>query len=291
MTTNPDPGVRVVLVTGLAGAGKTTVSDALEDAGAFCVDNLPVALVAPLVEFSEAAGGRLDRLGLVAVVQQPEDVAALLQARQGLQRDGHQVELLFLDARPEVLVRRFSESRRRHPLDQDGRLDQAIQHEGELLEPLRHAADHIIDTSELKARALRQEIGARYSSTATEMQITLSSFGFKHGLPRDAQLILDARFLPNPFFVEALRERTGQDAAVAGHVLQHTDAQTFLDHIEGLVLELESQRRTAGRTRLHVAIGCTGGHHRSVALIEALARRLLDRGLRVSAPLHRDINR
>ncbi len=283
--------LEIVLVCGLAGAGKTTASDALEDHGFFCVDNLPVALVAPLVEFSLASGGKIHRLGLVVTVESAGQALDLVATRQRLIDQGHRVELLFLDAGRKVLVRRFSETRRRHPLDHGGgQLDTAIQAERQILAALREAASQVVDSSDLKGASLRDEVVRRFTGERGEaLQLGLFSFGFKYGVPRDASLVFDARFLPNPYFVEELREKTGRDAAVADYVLHHDEARTLLDHLEGLVESMVPLYRQASTAYVGIAIGCTGGRHRSVALTEALHARLQAHGLPVAAPQHRDI--
>jgi RNase adapter protein RapZ len=282
--------LHLVVIAGLSGAGKTVVSDALEDHGFFCVDNLPVSLLAPLVEFSLLSGGRLQRLALVATVRTVDESQALATALAQLGEAGHRVELVFLDASTEILVRRYSETRRRHPLDdQCADLRSAIARERELLAPLRPLARHNIDSSELRAGELRSQVIERFNPTAPATLVAVESFGFKHGTPRDANLVLDARFLPNPFFVDELRDRSGEDATVARFVLDALEAQTFLQRVENL-LDAMLPLQAAVTSYLHVAIGCTGGRHRSVALAAELERRLRERGV-ATRLRHRDINK
>jgi len=283
--------LHLVVICGLSGAGKTVVSDALEDHGFFCVDNLPVSLLEPLVEFSLASGGRLQRLALVATVRSVDEAQALATALTELTAAGHRVELLFLDAATEILVRRYSETRRRHPLDGEWPdLRSAIARERELLAPLRPLARHDLDSSELRAGELRNRVVERFGHKTTEVLVAVASFGFKHGAPRNANLVLDARFLPNPFFVDELRDRSGEDAAVAQYVLAAPEALIFLQRIEELLAALLPLHIAAGQPYLSVAIGCTGGRHRSVALAAELERRLRGRGLATRLQ-HRDINK
>ena len=285
--------LHVVVITGLSGAGKTTASDTLEDTGFFCVDNLPVSLIAPLVEFSLAAGGQQRQLGMVAMVRDAAEVGALKQAVTQLSVKGHRVDLVFVDAADELLVRRYSETRRRHPLDLgELGLTAAIERERSLLAPLSDAATHRIDTSELSASELREQVAARFPiGVMPQLVVRVQSFGFKHGIPRDANLLLDVRFLPNPYFVEGLRERTGRDAPVSDFVLQQEEAQRFLERLEAALAELlPAYAENSGASFLKIAIGCTGGHHRSVALSIELARRLTASGIPAHAR-HRDIAR
>ncbi|MBN2361128.1 MAG: RNase adapter RapZ [Deltaproteobacteria bacterium] len=287
----PTDALYIVVICGLSGAGKSVASDALEDHGFFCVDNLPVSLLAPLVDFSLASGGRLQRLALVATVRSADETQALTAALTRLADAGHRVELMFLDAATEILVRRYSETRRRHPLDdQCPDLRSAIARERELLAPLRPLARHDIDSSDLRAGELRSRVLEHLSHPATGMLVAVGSFGFKHGTPRNANLVLDARFLPNPFFVDELRERSGEDAAVARYVLAAPEAETFLQRIEGLLDAMLPLHAAAGNSYLSVAIGCTGGRHRSVALAAELESRLRRRGIATRLH-HRDINK
>jgi len=289
---SPGEPLHVVVVSGLSGAGKSTASDTLEDQGFFCVDNLPVSLIAPLVEFSVAAGGRQRHLGLVATARTAEEVAELRSAVGQVRTAGHRVDLLFLDARDDVLVRRYSETRRRHPLDETGAdLKAAIERERELLALLAARATHSIDTSELSGAELREQIAERFPLGATQnLVVRVQSFGFKHGVPRDANLLFDVRFLPNPYFVEALRDQTGEAPAVSDFVLEQEEAQRLLERLEAALAELLPAYADSGVGFIKIAVGCTGGHHRSVALAIELARRLTASGVSAHAR-HRDIDK
>lgn len=282
----------IVVVCGLSGAGKSTVSNALEDLGCFCVDNLPSLLLGPLVDFSLASGGRVGRLVLVTTVRTPLEVRELQDAIVALTQAGHPHELIYLEAADETLHQRFSETRRRHPLDHEkGDLAGAIEAERGLLEPLRHAAHHVIDTSGLRPEVLRRLIGERFAGGGpAAVAVRLQSFGFKHGTPRDADLVLDVRFLPNPYFVDELREQTGLDEPVARYVLAEEETAEFITLVDELFEVLALLHAQRGSACLKLAIGCTGGRHRSVALAEELSRRFSDHGFSTSVE-HRDVGR
>jgi UPF0042 nucleotide-binding protein len=261
--------VELLVVTGMSGAGKSTALAALADIGFYCVDNIPVLLLPQLVEVLAAeASERRIAVGIDA--REAGHLGAFAGVHLQLVQAGHRVEILFLDAPDDVLVRRFAETRRRHPL---GELPDAITAERESLRSLAARTTATIDTGRLRARELRQMIRDRYSA-ASVLHLVLMSFGFKTGLPSFADLVFDVRFLANPYDVAALRPRTGLDAEVAEFVLGQTDAATLLDHLEGLLRFVVPRSVREGRSYLTVALGCTGGQHRSVALTEALARRL-----------------
>lgn len=295
INTNTAAGVTldIVLICGTAGAGKTTASDALEDSGYFCVDNVPVFLIASLVDFSLASGGDLKGLGLVASLTNHAEVQQLLKLNNLLRSNGHRVQLLFIDAKSEVLMRRFSQTRRPHPFDPGGgALDRAILRERQVLAELRQAADQMIDSSELSRAMLRTEIRSRFADPGSQdLVIALQSFGFKYGVPRELNFLFDARFLPNPYFVETLREGTGKDPEVAEFVLQHVEAQKFLTQINRLIMDMIPHYRAHQTRYITVAIACTGGRHRSVALVEALHRDLTAKGLHLAQLRHRDIEK
>lgn len=261
--------MELLVVTGMSGAGKSTALAALADIGFYCVDNIPVLLLPQLVEVLAAeASERRIAVGIDA--REAGHLGAFAGVHLQLVQAGHRVEILFLDAPDDVLVRRFAETRRRHPL---GELPDAITAERESLRSLAARTTATIDTGRLRARELRQMIRDRYSA-ASVLHLVLMSFGFKTGLPSFADLVFDVRFLANPYDVAALRPRTGLDAEVAEFVLGQTDAATLLDHLEGLLRFVVPRSVREGRSYLTVALGCTGGQHRSVALTEALARRL-----------------
>ena len=283
--------LRLVVVTGLSGSGKSTAIKVLEDLGFYCIDNLPVALIPRFVELWEAWRDELRGVALGVDVRERRFLEEFPRVFEDLASRGVHPEVLYLEASDEVLVRRFSETRRPHPAAAGGVPEDGIRRERELLRGLREIADRIVDTSALTVHELRAALRDLVERpTADSMTIALVSFGYKYGLPTDADVALDCRFLPNPFFVEALRHRTGTDAAVAEYVLRGEDTEEFLRRtLEFLEFALPRYRRE-GKSYLTIAIGCTGGRHRSIVLVEELRRRLEGRGHRVLVR-HRDADR
>jgi len=268
----PARPMRVVVVTGVSGAGKSTALRALEDVGFFCVDNLPLPLLGRFVELLSAAGDA-EQAALVVDAREGEFLTGYREAFANLREHGHQLEVLFLDASDDVLVRRFSETRRRHPLSGDD-LREGIERERDLLRGLREVAEAVVDTANLNVHQLKGVIQERYRRSADVLAITLLSFGFKHGLPAEADIVLDVRFLPNPYFVESLSASTGEEPQVASFVLDNADAREFLDRTEGLLTFVLPRAEREGKAYLTVAVGCTGGRHRSVAVVQELAKRM-----------------
>jgi UPF0042 nucleotide-binding protein len=282
-----------VVLTGLSGAGKSQAIRALEDLGYFCVDNLPITLLPTLAELTMRAHTSISKAAVVVDVREGEMMLAQFPRlyRQLGRMKGLHPTLIFLDASDDALVRRFSETRRPHPLGQDRTAVEGIGAERRLLRPIRAMADEVIDTSEMTVHELRRTFMAfaRGSLGMTGPLVTLLSFGFKHGLPLDADLVFDARFLPNPHFVPELRPQTGRHRAVVRYLEQYPDTEEFLERVTGLLRFLLPRYASEGKSYVTVAIGCTGGRHRSVALAEALRRRLGDlEGLRLRVR-HRDI--
>jgi UPF0042 nucleotide-binding protein len=279
--------MRIVIVTGVSGAGKSTALRALEDAGYFCVDNLPLPLMNRFVELLSDASelGPRPKAGAASAASFSDQAAVGVDAREGdflsssrevfaaLRKEGHQLEVLFLDADDDVLVRRFSETRRRHPLSGDD-LREGIAREREILKALREEASAYVDTANLNVHQLKGVIHERYRRSADVLAITLLSFGFKHGLPAEADIVIDVRFLPNPYFVEALSASTGEEANVREFVLGNDDAREFLEKSQTLLEFLLPRAEREGKAYLTVAVGCTGGRHRSVAVVQELAKRL-----------------
>jgi UPF0042 nucleotide-binding protein len=279
--------MKLVVVTGVSGAGKSTALRSLEDMGYYAADNLPLPLVPKFLELVSARPD-IDRaaLGIDARGGEFLDGAAAIFA--DIERMGHTVEILFLDASDEILIRRFSETRRKHPLaDMDIRA--GILKEREKLAVLRQAADALVDTGTLTVHVLRALIMERYGHRDGDLAVTLLSFGFKHGIPVEADMVLDVRFLPNPFFVPQLSALSGEDEAVARFVLDDPETKPFVDKAEALVAVSVEGFQREGKSYATVAIGCTGGRHRSVAIAKELGRRLGDR-FSVSIR-HRDIQR
>jgi len=279
----------IVLITGLSGAGRSAAAAVLEDLGWYVIDNLPTSLVDTIVELASKPGSDIERLALVSG-RQHIDVLPKVAALRG---DGHRVRIVFLDATTEELVKRYDSTRRRHPLDVEaGGLVEAIDLERSLLDPVRSAADLAIDTTDLNIHQLKSKLLAAFDQTGDgqRLQIAIESFGYKYGLPLDADIVMDVRFLPNPHWEELLRPLTGHDPAVRDFVLERSNASQFLDEFEAMMVGLVPAYEAEGKTYLTIAMGCTGGRHRSVAVAEDLAARLRRRGIAVTTG-HRDIAR
>lgn len=281
----------VLVIAGVSGAGRSTAADDLEDLGWFVVDNLPTSLIQKVVELGSAPGSSIGRLALVVGSGPYQE--GIVEVIHRLRSSGHRVQILFLEADDAELVRRFTSTRRKHPLD-DGATTvlPAIQRERALLEPVKEAADLVIDTTDLNVHQLKRRVVELFGvdSPAGLMQVTITSFGYKHGLPLDADIVLDVRFLPNPHWVASLREHTGLEDEVRTYVLGQAASADFLDRTEELLAGLLPYYANEGKSYLTVAIGCTGGRHRSVAIGEELARRLRRRGVALTTN-HRDLQR
>jgi RNase adapter protein RapZ len=285
-----DAPLDVRIVTGLSGSGKSTALRVLEDLGYYCVDNLPTLLAGDLVRIC-AERSDVGRVALGVDVREQSFLPFFARAVEALRGAGHRVEILFLDAHDDDLLRRFSSTRRPHPLSPEGDVLSGVQRERTALSPIRALADRVIDTSDLTVHELRRRIIDHLtggSDPARRLVVRVLSFGFKFGVPIDADVVLDARFLPNPFFVEPLRELPGTHPHVAAFVTGGEEARWFLDTIAAMFVRLMPHYLRDGRTYLTIAIGCTGGRHRSVALAEALAARLPGQPVEVR---HRDVDR
>lgn len=284
---------RLVVITGLSGSGKSLAARCFEDLGYFCVDNIPVALIPPFVELFQR-GGTPNRLAAVVVdVREREFLPQFPQILADLRTKGVPVHVVFFECGDEILKRRFSETRRPHPMVAGaGTLEQAIGLEREALAPLRDSADRIIDTSRFSSHELRTFLKAAFgpSEGAPTLNVHLVSFGFKHGTPTEADLLFDVRFLPNPFFVDALRPLDGRAAPVREFLESRPETGLFLDKLRDLLDFLLPRYGSEGKSYLTIAIGCTGGKHRSVALAEDLRSYLDDRGVSVSVT-HRDLGK
>ncbi len=282
-------GLQVVVVTGLSGAGRSTALRVLEDLGYYCVDNLPPALASDLATLAEKGGQT--KLGLGIDVRSSIFAEGTEVAFDELTREGHAVEVLFLDCGDNILVRRYSETRRPHPLAPDGDVLTGIGLERERLAALRERATRLIDTSRLSVHDLRRALVDWLSHEAEakrSMVVRVTSFGFKYGVPVDADLVFDLRYLPNPHFVPELKPQTGLDEPVATYVLENPETKELMADLEQLLGHTLPRYEREGKAYLTIAIGCTGGRHRSVAVTEALAKRLPADDVRVA---HRDVNR
>lgn len=286
------PGHRFIVLTGLSGSGKTQAIHALEDLGYFCVDNLPIALISTFAELTQRTTGDITRAAVVVDVREGERLSALPEVYAQLEAmPGLDPSLIFLDASDAALVRRFSETRRPHPPGGDRSVIEGIRAERRRLARIRRMADQIIDTSDMTVHELRHAFmsAAREHETRPGPVVTLLSFGFKHGVPLDADLVFDARFLPNPHFEPDLRAYTGRDQAVRAFLDQFPDTHEFITRVHDLLVFLLPKYAEEGKSYVTVAIGCTGGKHRSVAIAEELRRRLASTpGLRFRVR-HRDI--
>ncbi|KIR62100.1 glmZ(sRNA)-inactivating NTPase [Micromonospora haikouensis] len=281
----------LVVVTGVSGGGRSTVARALENVGYYVVDNLPQALMLDMAELAVKAGGAARRTAMVLDVRSRAFSTDLAGAIRELKDRGFSPRVVFVDADDEVLIRRFESVRRSHPLQGEGRLADGIAVERGLLEEARDQADVIIDTSHLNVNQLRRRIEELFGGEdARRLRITVLSFGFKYGLPPDADFVLDARFLPNPYWVPELREHTGREEAVSAYVLGQEGADAFVGTYADLVNATTVGFEREGKRYLTVAVGCTGGKHRSVAIAEELAARLRHAGLAANAQ-HRDLGR
>jgi UPF0042 nucleotide-binding protein len=280
----------LVVVTGMTGAGRSTAAKELEDLGFFVVDNLPPQLVPDVVRLVDETHGQLQPVAVVVDVRSGSFFASL-QEVLAHGTTGRRTSLLFLEANDDVLVRRQEAARRPHPLQEGGRLLDGLRRERQVIASLREDADVVIDTSDLNVHQLTDKVAEAFGSEqATALKATVVSFGFKYGIPVDADLVADMRFLPNPHWVPELRPLSGRDREVADYVKDRPAAQEFLDKYVGLVETVAEGYLREGKRFLTIAVGCTGGKHRSVAMTEEIAARLRDRGL-AARPMHRDLGR
>jgi RNase adapter protein RapZ len=286
-----DSGLEVVVVSGLSGAGRSTAAKCLEDLGYYVVDNLPPSLIAAMVDLGSHTSGEVTRIAVVVDVRSRAFSADLRSVIGELDEQGYRPRVLFLEAADDVLVRRFENNRRAHPLQAGGRLVDGIAAERELLSDLHAVADLVVDTSRLSVHDLRRQLEVEFSGEALPaLRATVLSFGFKYGLPLDADLVADVRFLPNPHWIPELRPHTGQDEDVRAYVLSQEGAGRFLDVYTELLRLVGAGYQREGKRYLTLAIGCTGGKHRSVAMAEEIAKRLTGDGVQTMVA-HRDIGR
>ena len=282
-----------IIISGLSGAGKSKAASFMEDMGFFCVDNLPAPLIPKFAELGMAGTGEYDRVVLVTDVRSGTNFSALFQSLEALKGMKCPYRILYMDASDDVIIKRYKETRRSHPLAEEcDSLEGAIALERRMLAPLRERAEFVVDTSDLSPAKLRGELLRLFGRGSQEgaMTVSVTSFGFKHGLPREADLVFDVRFLPNPYYVQELRPRTGLDDGVRDYVFSGGAAGEFLEKLQDLVGFLLPKYVEEGKTALVVAVGCTGGHHRSVAIAHALAAYIRGRGYPVTES-HRDLGR
>ena len=286
------PRDKLVVITGLSGAGKSHALKCFEDVGYFCVDNLPPALLPTFVELCHQQGGEIKNVALGIDIRERVFFADLTDILQRIKDLGHSVELLFLEARDAVLVRRFSESRRPHPLLPELPVLEGVRFERERLAEIRSHADRIIDTSNLSVHDLRDLLSRHFSEEQAARRLTISiiTFGYKFGVPYDIDMLFDVRFLRNPYFVPDLKPLTGEDPRVRSYVLEDPDAKGFLDRLENFFMFLIPLFERERRSYLNVGIGCTGGHHRSVVIAKRLQERFSSAGYHVTLS-HRDLTK
>jgi UPF0042 nucleotide-binding protein len=278
-----------LIITGMSGAGRSTAADTLEDHGWLVIDNLPPALIPRVIELVSRPGSDHEKVALVSGRGGPEYVGELTAAVDNLRKAGKLVRVLFLDAADDVLVRRFTETRRRHPVPTDS-VAEGIVRERSVVEPLKALADVVVDTSDLNVHQLRDRVAELFERTAVGMQTSVVSFGYRHGLPLDVDLVLDCRFLPNPHWVDELRPLTGLDRPVRDYVMSQHQTRDFLAKLDELLDLLLPGYAAEGKAYLTIAVGCTGGRHRSVVLAEEIANLMEAHGFK-PAVHHRDVDR
>lgn len=285
--------MKVVILTGMSGAGKSTALKTMEDFGFYCVDNLPVPLIEKFIELSESSTDEIQKFAVGVDIRSGNSFKELHNVLDRLDQRGESPEILYLDAKDYVLVKRYKETRRNHPLSRGGRVESGIASERERLVFLRERADYIIDTSQLLTRELRGELEKIFvkNQDYKSLFITVLSFGFKYGIPADSDLVFDVRFLPNPYYVESLRALSGNDKEIQDYVLQFKEAHEFMEKLEDMVRFLIPHYITEGKNQLVISIGCTGGKHRSVTLANELYKRFSgnrEYGIKIE---HRDIEK
>ena len=268
--------MRFVIVTGMSGAGKSTALDFLEDSGYYCADNLPVPLIGKFVELLSMPDSEIEKVALGIDARNGQSLEELGRVLDELSGNGINYEVLFLESSDDVLIKRYKETRRAHPVNPVGRVEDGIAKERKILEQIKSEADYVIDTSGLLTRVLKEELIRIFvkNEEYNSLMISIMSFGFKNGIPADADLVFDVRFLPNPFYVESLKKLTGNDAPVRDYVMSFPEAGQFMDKLTDMISFLIPGYVKEGKNQLVIAIGCTGGQHRSVTIANALAARL-----------------
>ena len=284
--------MRFVIVTGMSGGGKSTVLKMLEDAGFYCVDNLPISLVEKFVELISMPNSEVSKVVLGLDVRSDQSFKDATRVLETLKQKGYQFEVLFMDADEKVLIKRYKETRRVHPLAPDGRVEDGIRMERKVLENIRKHADYVIGTTNLLTRELKEELHRIFveNEEYNSLMVTVMSFGFKYGIPADADLVFDVRFLPNPFYIDELKHKTGNDREVQDYVMNNEESTIFMDKLTDMIQFLIPNYVKEGKYRLVIAIGCTGGKHRSVTLANELYKRMKDAGNYGIKLYHRDVD-
>ena len=283
--------MRFVVVTGMSGGGKSTALRMLEDAGFYCVDNLPVPLIEKFVELIATPGGEVSKVALGLDVRADQAFADVQKILEKLKENGYVFEILFMEAGDRTLLKRYKETRRMHPLSQGGRIEDGIKKERAILNDIRIKSDYVIDTSNLLTRELKEELDRIFvqNEEYNSLMVTILSFGFKHGIPADADLVFDVRFLPNPFYIDELKYKTGNDQEVQDYVMGFPEAHTFIDKLSDMIAFLIPNYVKEGKYQLVIGIGCTGGKHRSVTLANRLYERMKNSGGCGGKIAHRDV--
>lgn len=283
--------MRFVIVTGMSGGGKSTALKMLEDAGFYCVDNLPISLVEKFVELISTPNSEISKVVLGLDVRSDQSFEDATRILEQLKKKGYTFEILFMDTDENVLIKRYKETRRVHPLALDGRVEDGVRREREVLKNIRQNADYVIDTTNLLTRELKAELDRIFVENGeyNSLMVTVMSFGFKYGIPADADLVFDVRFLPNPFYIEELKHKTGNDKEIQDFVMGNEEAEGFMNKLTDMIHFLIPNYVKEGKYRLVIAIGCTGGKHRSVTLANELYKRMKDKGNYGMKLYHRDI--
>ncbi|SEA08618.1 UPF0042 nucleotide-binding protein [Lachnospiraceae bacterium NK3A20] len=283
--------MRFVVVTGMSGSGKATAMKMLEDEGYYCVDNLPVHLIDKFMELVFMPASEISKVALGLDVRADKSFAYVEEVLAALRKKGYNYEILFMDASDEVLIKRYKETRRAHPVAPEGRVEDGIHKEREILKGIKAKSDYVIDTSHLLTRELRQELVRIFQDNQhyNSLMISVTSFGFKYGIPSDADLVFDVRFLPNPYYIDELKHQNGNDKPVQDYVNSFPQTKEFMDRLSDMITFLIPYYIKEGKNQLVIAIGCTGGHHRSVTLANDLYARLKDKGDYGLKLYHRDI--
>jgi len=285
--------MRFVIVTGMSGGGKSTVLKMLEDVGFYCVDNLPISLVEKFVELISTPNSEISKVALGLDVRSDQSFEDATRIITELKKKGSKFEVLFIDADEKVLMTRYKETRRVHPLALDGRVEDGVRRERRVLGNIRRSADYVIDTTNLLTRELKAELDRIFVENGeyNSLMVTVMSFGFKYGIPADADLVFDVRFLPNPFYIEELKHKTGNDKEIQDFVMGYEEAEDFMGKLTDMIQFLIPNYVKEGKYRLVIAIGCTGGKHRSVTLANELYKRMKDKGNYGMKLYHRDIGK
>ena len=283
--------MRFVVVTGMSGGGKSTALRMLEDAGFYCVDNLPVPLIEKFVELIAVPDGEVTKVALGLDVRADQAFGDVQKILENLKANGYLFEILFMEANDKTLLKRYKETRRMHPLSLDGRIEDGIRKERKVLNDIRNKSDYVIDTSNLLTRELKEELERIFvqNEEYNSLMVTIVSFGFKHGIPADADLVFDVRFLPNPFYIDELKYKTGNDKEVQDYVMGFPEASVFIDKLADMVEFLIPNYIKEGKYQLVIGIGCTGGKHRSVTLANHLYMRMKNKGSYGLKIDHRDV--